>query len=94
MLVGKYGLSPLTNCTAAMRILTYGVAADCADEYLKIGASTTIECLEKFASSVVEVFREQYLRKLNQADIVRLLQVGEAHDFSSMLGSIDCMHWE
>jgi len=77
-----------------MRILAYGVAADCVEEYLKIGASTAMECLKKFTSCVVGVFGEQYLRKLNQADVDRLLQVAEAHDFPDMLGSIDCIHWE
>ena len=54
----KDGLSPLTKCTAAMRILAYGVAADSIDEDLKIGASITIEYLKKFALCVVEVFQE------------------------------------
>ena len=89
---GKRVLSPLTKCTAAMRMLAYGVAADCVDEYLKIGASTALECLKKFTSGVVEVFGEQYLRKPNQADVDRLLQFAKAHDFPSMLESINCMH--
>ena len=92
--IGKHGLSPLTKCTAAMRMLAYGVAADCVDEYLKIGASTAMECLKQFALGVVQVFGEEYLRKPNQADVDRLLQVAEARDFPGMLGSIDCMHWE
>jgi hypothetical protein len=42
--VGRIGLSPLQKCTAAMRML-----ADALDEYLKIGKSTALECLDKFA---------------------------------------------
>jgi len=91
---GKRGLSSLTKCTAAMQMLAYGVAVDCVDEYLKIGASTALQCLKKFTSCIVEVFREQYLRKPNQANVNCLLQVVEICDFSSMLGSIDCMHRE
>jgi len=30
----------------------------------------------------------------NNNDVERLLKVGDACDFSNMLGSIDCMHWE
>ena len=89
---GRRGLSPLTKCIAAMRMLAYDVTADCVDEYLKIGVSTAIECLKKFASCAIDVFGEQYLRKPNQADADRLLQVAEACDFPGMLGSIDCMH--
>jgi len=60
---GKRGLSSLTKCTAAMRMLAYNVAADCIPEYLKIGASTTMECLKKLTLGIIEVFGEEYLRK-------------------------------
>ena len=82
----------LTKCTAAMRILAYGIVADCVDEYLKIGKRTTLECLKIFASGVIQTFGQDYLRKLTQADIDRLLQVAEACDFSPTLGNIDCIH--
>ncbi|KAL1325217.1 hypothetical protein AAHE18_13G146000 [Arachis hypogaea] len=49
---GRRGLSPLQKCTAAIRMLAYGVAADAVDDYVRISESTTIECLKKF----VEVF--------------------------------------
>lgn len=43
---------------------------------------------------MVDVFSEKYLRKSNNEDIVRLLANGEPQGFSSILGSIDCMHWK
>ena len=58
---GKRRLTPLTKCIAAMRMLAYGIAADCVDEYLKIGASTALACMKKFCSTIVEVFGEEYL---------------------------------
>jgi len=58
-----------------MRMLAYGVVAYCVDEYFKIGPRTVMECLKKFLSCVIEVFGEQYLRKPNQANVDRLLQV-------------------
>ena len=75
-------------------MLTYGIAADCVDKYLKIGVSTAMECMKKCALGVAKVFGKEYLRKPNQADVDRLLQVAEAHDILGMLGSINCMHWE
>ena len=92
--IEQRGLSPLTKCIAAMQMLAYGIAADCVDEYLKIGASTALECMKNFAISVIEVFGNEYIRKPTQADVHHLLQVTEARDFAGMLGSIDCMHWE
>ncbi|CAK8561580.1 unnamed protein product [Lathyrus sativus] len=43
---GKMGLSPLQKCTSAIRMLAY--PADLVDEYVRIGESTSIECLEIF----------------------------------------------
>ncbi|XP_015962475.1 uncharacterized protein LOC107486449 [Arachis duranensis] len=70
---GRRGLSPLQKCTAAIRMLAYGVAADAIDDYVCIGESTTIECLEKFVEGVISVFQDEYLRKPNPNDVQRLL---------------------
>ena len=92
--IGQRGLSLLTKCTAAMRMLAYGIVADCVDEYMKIGATIALECMKNFAIGVIEVFGNEYLRKPTKADVHRSLQVAEVRDFPGMLGTIDCMHWE
>ncbi|XP_028082412.1 uncharacterized protein LOC114283734 [Camellia sinensis] len=79
--------------TATMRMLTYGVAADSVDDYVRIGESTTIESLKYFVKAVVAMFSERYLRSPNNDDISRLLAMGSNHGFPGMLGSIDCVHW-
>ena len=91
---GRKGLSPLQKCTAAMRMLSYGVSADAVDDYVRIGESTAVECLKKFVSNVITIFEGEYLRKPNSNDMQRLLQMGEARGFPGMMGSIDCMHWQ
>ncbi|XP_059645914.1 uncharacterized protein LOC132289203 [Cornus florida] len=85
--------------TIAIRILTYGCAADHCDEYIKIGESTAIRMT--FCKPVVGVYGEEYMRPPNEVDIARLLREGEERGFSSMLVSIDYMlvsidytHWE
>ena len=75
-------------------MLAYGVPTDATDEYVKIGESTAIKSLKKFCRAVVEIVSLQYLRRPNCTDIARLLYIGEEHDFSGMLGSLDCMHWK
>jgi len=75
-------------------MLAYGITTACVDEYLKIGASIALKCMKKFVLGIIEEFGDEYLRKVNQADVDCLLQVIEARDFSGMQGSIDCMHWE
>uniref|UniRef100_A0A803Q2N0 Uncharacterized protein n=1 Tax=Cannabis sativa TaxID=3483 RepID=A0A803Q2N0_CANSA len=73
----KRGLSPLQKCTAAMRMLAYGVPADYVDEYVRIGETSAIDCLVNFVRGVNEIFETEYLRRPNVDDIRRLLQMGE-----------------
>lgn len=92
--VGAAGLSGIQKMTAALRMLAYGMPADSVDEYVKIGKSTAVESLKRFCRGVVEIFEPEYLRAPNEADIARLLRVGEDRGFPGMLGSLDCMHWQ
>jgi len=87
------GLSCFQKVTAAMRMLSYGMAADTTDEYVRIAESTALDSLRHFVRAVVEVFGDEYLRHPNEADTTRLLQMGEKKGFPGMLGSIDRMHW-
>jgi hypothetical protein len=90
---GTLGLHHLQKMIAAMRMLTYGIAADGADEYIRSAESTNLESCKKFVIKVCEVFGERYLRSPNEEDTARLLAIGEERGFPGMLGSIDCMHW-
>jgi len=74
-------------------MLAYGSPVDALDEYLKIGKSIALQCLDKFARGVIEVFGGEYLRRPTREDVERILQVNESRGFPGMLGSIDCMHW-
>ena len=73
-------------------MLAYGVSTDSTNEYIKIGESTTIESMKRFCRTVVELFKDQYLRSPNANDVARLLQIGEKRGFPGKLESIDCMH--
>ncbi|XP_020242995.1 uncharacterized protein LOC109821221 [Asparagus officinalis] len=91
--VGKIGLSSLQKVTAAMRMLAYGVSADSVDDYVRIGESTAIESLGRFAKTIVKIFGDEYLRSPTDEDTARLLAIGKQRGFPGMLGSIDYMHW-
>ena len=90
----RKGLSPLQKCTTTIHILAYGSPADSVDEYVRIGETTAVECLERFVLGICTIFGNEYLRRPNNKGTERLLQMGAARGFPSMLGSIDCMHWE
>ncbi|XP_018510902.2 uncharacterized protein LOC103846225 [Brassica rapa] len=91
---GRYRLSALQKCTAAIRMLAYGQSEDTYDEYLRLGESTSCFCLENFTNGIILLFGDEYLRRPTPEDLQRLLDVGEVRGFPGMIGSIDCMHWE
>jgi hypothetical protein len=74
-------------------VLTYRVAADATDEYVRIGESTALESLRMFVKAVIEVFGVEYLRSPNEKDIEQLLALGNERCFPGMLVSLDGMHW-
>ena len=47
------GLSGEQKMTAALRMLAYGMSADSLDKYVRIGETTTIECVKRFCQGVV-----------------------------------------
>jgi hypothetical protein len=75
-------------------MLVYGGSADRLDEYIHMGQCTILEYVNKFTRTMVQEYRDIYLREPNAEDIARLLEVAEQRGFSGMLDSIDCMHWE
>ena len=87
------GLSDEQKMTVALRMLAYSMSADSIDEYVRIGESTTIECVKRLCQGVVEIFGPEYLRLQNAIDISRLLRKANQRGFPRMLGSLDCMHW-
>ena len=84
----REGLSPLIKCTAATRMLAYGTPADSLDENLKIGKSTTLECLGMFARGVIQTFGPEFLRPPTVEETERIIQLNEARGFPGMLGKI------
>ncbi|KAI8011836.1 hypothetical protein LOK49_LG06G03430 [Camellia lanceoleosa] len=88
------GLSFLQKMIATMRMLTYGIAADFVDDYVKIGENIAIESLQRFVRTVFTIFSDVYLRTPNKDDIAKLLEVGKNRGFPRMLRSIDCMYWK
>jgi hypothetical protein len=91
--IGRLGLSALQKCTAAMRMLAYGIPADATDEYCRTGESTAAESLKRFTVAIRGCFEAEFLKQPTRADLDRQIVINTARGFPGMFGSIDCMHW-
>jgi hypothetical protein len=49
------------------------MTANTIDEYLQLGKTITLECLEYYYSDIIEYFGDEFLRHLNVADTQYLL---------------------
>jgi hypothetical protein len=61
----KFGFSSYQKCSAAIRMLAYGVAGDLVDENMGMSESTCIEAMYNFYRAIIAVFGEVYLREPN-----------------------------
>ncbi|KAJ9551619.1 LOW QUALITY PROTEIN: hypothetical protein OSB04_015664 [Centaurea solstitialis] len=69
---GLPGFSPLQKCTAALRQLAYGITSDTFDEYVRMGDSTSRQCLNNFVLGIIHMYGKIYLRKPTYEDIQQL----------------------
>jgi hypothetical protein len=91
---GVFRFSTRQMCMMALRMLAYGGATDFHDEGLRMGESTVLKTVKEFASRIVEVFRDEFLRPPSASELQHILSMNEARGFLGMIGSIDCMHWQ
>ncbi|KAJ0950883.1 hypothetical protein HanPSC8_Chr02g0053461 [Helianthus annuus] len=91
----KIGFSRIQKCIAAIRPLAYDTSSDVWDEYLRMSARSCRDCHENFCECVNFHYGRRYLRMPTAADVPLLYKAHQRiHEFSRMLGSHDCTHWE
>ncbi|WVZ66066.1 hypothetical protein U9M48_015340 [Paspalum notatum var. saurae] len=90
----KKGFTPIHECLVALRMLAYGGVADALDDTYKMAETTVLKTLMQFVHTVIDVYEKEYLRPPRAHELEVILKQNEARGFPSMVGSIDCMHWE
>ncbi|GJW39340.1 hypothetical protein Tco_0065185 [Tanacetum coccineum] len=60
------------KCTSTIRKMAYGADPDALDEYLQMGATTARKSLLLFCKAIMELYGEEFLRKLTYTDMKKL----------------------
>ncbi|KAL9676547.1 hypothetical protein QQ045_004761 [Rhodiola kirilowii] len=90
---GVLVLLPEQKMTGAIRMLAYGSCADQCAEITRMGESTTLECMKKWCTQVVDHYKDRYLRSPNATDLSRLLHRAEQRGFPEAVASYDTWIW-
>ncbi|XP_068328103.1 uncharacterized protein [Pyrus communis] len=91
--VGCPGFSPHQKVTVALRMMAYGSPADSMDETYGMSEFTCLDTLVEFCNTIVQLYKDEYLYEPNQEDMDRFICKAEGREFSGIIGSLDCMHW-
>ncbi|XP_028945644.1 uncharacterized protein [Malus domestica] len=91
---GRPSFSPHQKVIVVLRMIAYGSLVDLMDETHGMSESTCLDTLEQFCDTIVQVYKDEYLREPNQEYLNQLLRKVEDHGFPGMIGSLDCMHWD
>ncbi|XP_009362071.2 uncharacterized protein LOC103952240 [Pyrus x bretschneideri] len=89
---GRPSFSPHQKVTITLRMMNYGSPVDSMDETHGMSESTCLDTLEQFCDTILQVYKDEYLREPNQEDLNRLIHKAEDRGFPSMIESLDCMH--
>jgi hypothetical protein len=74
-------------------MLAYGGSTDFLDEGLWMGESTALKTVKEFATIVVEVFGDEFLRPPSESELQHILLVNEACGFPGMIESLFALSW-
>ncbi|XP_068323207.1 uncharacterized protein [Pyrus communis] len=79
--------SPHQKVTIALRMLAYASPADAMDDTYGMSESTCLDNLVKLCRTIVQLYKEEYLREPNQEDLDWLIRKAEDCGFPGMIGS-------
>lgn len=90
---GRIGITPLIKIICALKMISYGLPADMADDMFDISETTANLCLESFCAAVMNGLGFRYLRDPTAEDIARIERSFAAAGFPGCIGCLDCAGW-
>ena len=76
-----------------IKILAFGVANHCFNDYLQMSVSAARECIRQFHAMFKQLYEAEYLRLPTKNDIKSIVKLHKySHQIDGMFGSLDCMH--
>jgi hypothetical protein len=91
--LGVFGLPSEHKICACLQVLAYGAAADSFEQYFRIAGPMFLVSIGRFTRSVIDGFKEEYLRNPTARDTRKILARSRDRGFPGKIGSIDCSKW-
>lgn len=91
---GKMGITPLVKVICALRILSYGIPSDLADDMFNVSETTADLCVKNFCSAVQTGLKSQYLRDPTDEELKEIEKQFAKAGFPGCIGCLDCAGWE
>jgi len=90
----KLQAHPLQVVVAAFRVISYGEAADRAEEYLRLSRTTIATSNKLLMDFIVKRWGPTYLRRPNQDELSKIMDRNKERGMPGCISSLDCCHWE
>jgi hypothetical protein len=76
-----------------IKVLAFGVANHCFNDYLQMSVTAARECIRQFHKMFKKLYEKEYLRLPTKSDIKSIVKLHKhSHQIDGMFGSLDCMH--
>ena len=90
---GREGASMEARLLLPLKTIAYGVASHTFQDYFQMSEQMCRECMEAFDSMMKTIYKDEYLRCLDEDDIRATVRLHKSvHKIDGMIGSLDCTH--
>lgn len=85
--------NPLLKLVAALRVLVYGDASDCPDEYIQLSRTTIHNAVANLVSFILGKYQAHYLRAPTTDELRAIISRNAERGMPGCVGHLDSSHW-